>query len=932
MQRRKSFFNNEMEQRFSLRKYTIGLCSVCLGFVTIGMGSQSVKADTVNNVEKSSVVRENKMQDADSATAKPNITPTETKENETGSVATTAPKTNTTSNGVKANNADSATSAETKPTKANSTVTNSNIVSDQTKSTKAKLVVQSKVRVASTEAKLNEPGLAVAKPIVASKEVKTNTADSATLIKIKPRKTKLAKTVDAKVFDEAKVATDNQFNFDDWTTQKDDTYLNIIGYSGDRSKQIVIPNGADFAKAGKNDKNLQVEIDQDTLAALIVDGVAPKLSNTDGQKIVAKGSYWFNAFSDEHLHDISGLANLDTSNVTSMRLMFESNQISDLSPLANWNTGNVTDMSEMFESNQISDLSPLANWNTGKVTNMRDMFYNNRINDLSPLANWNTGNVTNMSGMFLDNRINDLSPLANWNTGKVTDMIGMFINNQISDLSPLAGWNTGNVTNMSSMFYWDPLNSTINSQSTLNKFHAIAYKFDNIGTLASHPESKTFNDGSQILLDKDVVTNRDLATLTFKANSSAGNTYQIKIYNPNRSINIQAAPLPTALGTTDTSYQDGYTIITNKFINNGSVSQDISIVQDHDKPAFAQYESTSGLITVVKHNEDLGSIKITYQNGSDINNHISTPYIGNKPYINHTQNTFYFQPQINGDASGYQYGFIKSAGLTITVPDGVTIDPDTFIANTTGKTLKATKIADNQYYVELDNSTDGIAVKGLINVPADKLTNDTVHLPGFGMKYTINTYNDKMAPLVATGTSKELSIIPDLASYHGDLININPSKWAFDRSGNKVFNYTSQGFNNTFNGIPLEPAVSTQVTNGVETFDMPTGVNITNFDFKLYSNVIDHIDYIYTDGSKQTVSSLDTTYKAIRQMKVYFKNGIQSDDLANWYSNFDLSFDATYPDGTPIKNFDTFKIIGSFSCYELGSINNVDVANRHYEF
>lgn len=115
MQRRKSFFNNEMEQRFSLRKYTIGLCSVCLGFVTIGMGSQSVKADTVNNVEKSSVVRENKMQDADSATAKPNITPTETKKNEVGSVATTAPKTNTTSNGVKANTADSATSTEIKP-------------------------------------------------------------------------------------------------------------------------------------------------------------------------------------------------------------------------------------------------------------------------------------------------------------------------------------------------------------------------------------------------------------------------------------------------------------------------------------------------------------------------------------------------------------------------------------------------------------------------------------------------------------------------------------------------------------------------------------------------------------------------------------------------------------------------------------------------
>ena len=114
MQKRKSFFNNELEQRFSLRKYTIGLCSVCLGFVAIGMGSQTVKADTVNGVERSSTVQENKAQDADSATAKPNITSTEIKKNEVGSVAITAPKTNTTSNGVKANTSDSATSTEIK--------------------------------------------------------------------------------------------------------------------------------------------------------------------------------------------------------------------------------------------------------------------------------------------------------------------------------------------------------------------------------------------------------------------------------------------------------------------------------------------------------------------------------------------------------------------------------------------------------------------------------------------------------------------------------------------------------------------------------------------------------------------------------------------------------------------------------------------------
>ena len=508
-------------------------------------------------------------------------------------------------------------------------------------------------------------------------------------------------------------------------------------------------------------------------------------------------------------------------------------------------------------------------------------------------------------------------------------MLSMFYSNLISDLSPLANWNTGNVTNMNRMFYSNPLNSIINSQSTLNKFHAIAYKLDNTGTLASHSESKTFNDGSQILLDKNVVTENDSATLTFKANSSTGNTYQIKIYNPNKSINIQAAPLPTALGTTDTSYQDGYTIITNKFINNGSASQSISIAPKFRYPAmpdFAQYESTSGLITVVKDKEDLGSINITYQNVSDLNNQISAPYIGNKPYTNHTQNTFYFQPRINGDYTNKPYSFIKSAGLTITVPDDVTIDPDTFIDNVNGKTLKATKIADNQYQVVLNNTTDRIAVKGLINVPVDKLTNDTVHLPGFGMKYTINTYNDKVALLVATGTSKELSVIPDLASYRGDLININQSKWAFDRNGNQVSNYTSQGFTNTFNGIPLEPAVSTQVTNGVETFDIPIGVNITSFVPRFNIGVIDHIDYMYTDGSKQTASDWGTTPKAIRQMKVYFKNGIQSDSLYGPYSGLDLSFDVAYPDGTPIKNFDIFKITGSFSCDELGSTGNVDVA------
>ena len=538
MQRRKSFFNNEMEQRFSLRKYTIGLCSVCLGFVTIGMGSQTVKADTVNNVEKSSVVQENKMQDAAPANTavstevkantpdSANITPTETKENETGSVATTAPKTNTASNGVKANTADSATSTETKPTKANSTVANSNIVSAQAKSTKAESVVQPKVSATSTEAKLNETDSVVVKPNAASKEAKPNIADSATLAKIKLQTIKLAKPADAKALAESKVATDNQFNFDDWTTQIDNTYLSITGYTGDRSKQIVVPNGADFANAGKNDKNLQVEIDKDTLAGLIVDGVAPKLSSTDGRKIVAKGNDWSNAFSWKDLHDISGLANLDTSNVTNMDEMFEGNQISDLSPIANWNIGNVTEMSNMFSSNQISDLSPLAHWKTGNVTDMSGMFKSNQISDLSPLTNWDTSKVTNMSEMFgYNSDITDLSPIANWNMSSVSDLSDLFESNTQLNLTDI------NNTKLMQAFLKEPdalgdatfitnnadLVKAITGQDLKDNLNGTAHRHIIVET----PDHKDENSHTSQTIDQTIDYSRDakVDTVTGEVNS-----------------------------------------------------------------------------------------------------------------------------------------------------------------------------------------------------------------------------------------------------------------------------------------------------------------------------------------------------------------------------------------------------------------------------
>lgn len=185
-----------------------------------------------------------------------------------------------------------------------------------------------------------------------------------------------------------------------------------------------------------------------------------------------------------NLIDISGLSDLDTKDVTSMRSTFSAcnnltdltalkrwdtrnltdvscifshcTSLSDLTPLASWNTNNITNMGDMFrECINLLNLNPLTNWNTSNVTSMNNMFYQcASLASLTPIANWDTDNLTTMSYMFYEcTSLVNLTPLTNWNTEKVVNMNGIFDScSSIVDLSPLASWNTGNVTTMSYMF------------------------------------------------------------------------------------------------------------------------------------------------------------------------------------------------------------------------------------------------------------------------------------------------------------------------------------------------------------------------------------------------------------------------------------------------------------------------------------------------
>ena len=104
-----------------------------------------------------------------------------------------------------------------------------------------------------------------------------------------------------------------------------------------------------------------------------------------------------------NLIDISGLSDLDTKDVTSMRSTFSAcNNLTDLTALKRWDTRNLIDVSCIFSRcTSLSDLTPLASWNTNNITNMGDMFKEciNLLN-LNPLTNWNTSNVTSMNNMF----------------------------------------------------------------------------------------------------------------------------------------------------------------------------------------------------------------------------------------------------------------------------------------------------------------------------------------------------------------------------------------------------------------------------------------------------------------------------------------------------------------------------------------------------
>ena len=187
---------------------------------------------------------------------------------------------------------------------------------------------------------------------------------------------------------------------------------------------------------------------------------------------------WFR--SCENLSIIEGMEYLNTTEVTTMRVMFSycpkiedidvshfnTSKVTDMGgmfvgcsslksiDLSNFDTSMVTDMLAMFRGDEKIESLDLSSFNTENVTSMQQMFYDcKNLTDLK-INSFNTSNVTDLGWMFFDCYGLTHLDLSHFVTDKVTSMRALFGNCvQLKEVN-LKNWNTGNVTSMRSMFYY----------------------------------------------------------------------------------------------------------------------------------------------------------------------------------------------------------------------------------------------------------------------------------------------------------------------------------------------------------------------------------------------------------------------------------------------------------------------------------------------
>ena len=133
---------------------------------------------------------------------------------------------------------------------------------------------------------------------------------------------------------------------------------------------------------------------------------------------------WFNECTS--LTSITGLANLNTDNVTNMSAMFRMCTSLTSIDFYNFTTASVTDMNNMFFGCSGLTSLDLSGFNTTNVADMHSMFAGCTGLTTLDLSNFNTASLTNMQGMFSGCSLLTEINLGSFNTASVTDVRYLF--------------------------------------------------------------------------------------------------------------------------------------------------------------------------------------------------------------------------------------------------------------------------------------------------------------------------------------------------------------------------------------------------------------------------------------------------------------------------------------------------------------------------
>ncbi|WP_201307930.1 BspA family leucine-rich repeat surface protein [Companilactobacillus farciminis] len=175
------------------------------------------------------------------------------------------------------------------------------------------------------------------------------------------------------------------------------------------------------------------------------------ISNFDTESLLKMDSMFLNCKAN-----VSGLKNMDISNITSLNSVFSGSGLVNGDELVNWDTSNVTTTASMFNNCRSLLRLDISKWKKEKITDIGSMFKDCRIiNQIDGLSDWNTINVTNMNSTFYYTQMDSIPGISNWNTSNVTNMSSLFWGCSKLKTLDLSKWDTSNVTNMSYMFAYD---------------------------------------------------------------------------------------------------------------------------------------------------------------------------------------------------------------------------------------------------------------------------------------------------------------------------------------------------------------------------------------------------------------------------------------------------------------------------------------------